>query len=224
MKHAWDRENCPAKTAGRVAVSEARRSNRADGVRISDVEAPRTTQSETSKDHCPLPAGRAITAADAARAGGIIAEPVSMTGLSAILSRTDGTTRATSIEPALKAASSSATSLSERFKSPLTTTTVSCTACADACLAEDAVADLRNCIRTNLDCADVCVATASVLSRRTGSNLTVVTELLKACRTACATCAEDCEAHADMHEHCKLCADACRRCEKACSDLLSAIG
>ena len=100
----------------------------------------------------------------------------------------------------------------------------SCTACADACLAEEAVADLRNCIRTNLDCVDVCVATASVLSRRTGSNLTVVTELLKACRTACATCAEDCEAHADMHEHCKLCADACRRCEKACSDLLSAIG
>ena len=40
-------------------------------------------------------------------------------------------------------------------------------------------ADLRNCIRTNLDCADVCVVTASVLSRRTGSNLTVVTELLK---------------------------------------------
>lgn len=95
---------------------------------------------------------------------------------------------------------------------------------ADACLAEEAVADLRNCIRTNLDCADVCVATASVLSRRTGSNLTVVTELLKACRAACATCAEDREAHADMHEHCKLCADACRRCEKACSDLLSAIG
>lgn len=99
-----------------------------------------------------------------------------------------------------------------------------CTACADACLAEDAVADLRNCIRTNLDCADVCVATASVLSRRTGSNLNVVAELLRACRTACATCAEDCEAHASMHEHCKLCAEACRRCEKACADLLSAIG
>ena len=100
----------------------------------------------------------------------------------------------------------------------------SCTACADACLAEEAVADLRNCIRTNLDCADVCVATASVLSRRTGSNLTVVTELLKACRAACATCAEDCEAHADMHEHCRICAEACRRCEQACRDLIASLG
>ena len=34
-----------------------------------------------------------------------------------------------------------------------------CTSCADACLAERAVADLRQCIRLNLDCADVCAAT-----------------------------------------------------------------
>ena len=40
----------------------------------------------------------------------------------------------------------------------------SCTACADACLAEPSVADLRGCIRTDLDyCADVCDATARVL-------------------------------------------------------------
>ena len=34
----------------------------------------------------------------------------------------------------------------------------SCVACADACLAEDMVTDLRQCIRLNLDCADVCFA------------------------------------------------------------------
>lgn len=34
-----------------------------------------------------------------------------------------------------------------------------CTACADACLAEDMVAELRTCIRLNLDCADLCVTT-----------------------------------------------------------------
>ena len=32
----------------------------------------------------------------------------------------------------------------------------SCTACADACLAEDMVKSLTQCIRLNLDCADVC--------------------------------------------------------------------
>lgn len=98
-----------------------------------------------------------------------------------------------------------------------------CTGCADACLAEDAVADLRGCIRTDLDCADVCATTAAVLSRRTGSNLTTVKGLLAACRTACADCADECESHAGMHERCRVCAEACRRCEKACTDLLAAI-
>lgn len=99
-----------------------------------------------------------------------------------------------------------------------------CTACADACLAEDSVADLRDCIRTDLDCADICAATASVLSRRTGSNIEVVKDLLTTCLKACIACAEDCESHAEHHEHCRICAEACRRCEKACDDLLAAIG
>ena len=50
-----------------------------------------------------------------------------------------------------------------------------CTACADACLSEETVAELRKCIRTDLDCADICAATARVLSRHTGydANLTL---------------------------------------------------
>lgn len=99
-----------------------------------------------------------------------------------------------------------------------------CTACADSCLAEEMVAELRDCIRTDLDCADICATTAAVLSRRTGSNLLVVKAQLEACRTACATCADECENHAEMHEHCRICAEACRRCEQACADLLAAIG
>jgi predicted nucleic acid-binding Zn ribbon protein len=26
-----------------------------------------------------------------------------------------------------------------------------------------------------------------------------------------------------MHEHCRICAEACRRCEKACDELLAAM-
>jgi hypothetical protein len=43
-----------------------------------------------------------------------------------------------------------------------------CTACADACLSEQNVADLAKCIRSNLDCADICDTTGRVLSRHTG--------------------------------------------------------
>ena len=99
-----------------------------------------------------------------------------------------------------------------------------CTACADACLSEDMVAELRQCIRLNLDCADVCAATGAVLTRQTGEDASTVRALLEACRAACRSCGEECASHAGMHEHCKICAEACRRCEQACAELLASIG
>lgn len=101
-----------------------------------------------------------------------------------------------------------------------------CTACAQACLAEDSVAELRDCIRTDLVCADICTATASVLTRHIGAgndSLDVLKVQLSACIIACGTCAQDCESHAEHHEHCRICAQACRECEKACSDLLDSL-
>ncbi len=92
----------------------------------------------------------------------------------------------------------------------------SCLSCADACLAEQTVAELKQCIRLNLDCADVCLATGAVASRRTGSNEEVIRQMLEACATACRLCGEECERHAEMHEHCAICAETCRRCEQAC--------
>jgi uncharacterized membrane protein len=103
----------------------------------------------------------------------------------------------------------------------LITCSEACTACADACLSEDMVADLTKCIRTDLDCADICATTARVLSRHTGYDANVSRSLLEACATACQACADECARHADMHEHCRICADACRACEQACRDLLT---
>jgi hypothetical protein len=91
-----------------------------------------------------------------------------------------------------------------------------CTSCADACVAEQMVAELRHCIRLNLDCADVCAATAAICNRRTGSNEQVIRRMLEACVTACRLCAEECERHAGMHAHCRICAESCRACERAC--------
>ncbi|AVL95881.1 MULTISPECIES: hypothetical protein [Microbacterium] len=97
-----------------------------------------------------------------------------------------------------------------------------CTACADACLSEDMVADLIKCIRANQDCADLCITTARILSRRTGHDASVTRAALEACRAACLSCANECEQHT-MHEHCTICAEACRRCEQACVALLESL-
>ncbi|CAL9297422.1 MULTISPECIES: four-helix bundle copper-binding protein [unclassified Streptomyces] len=100
-----------------------------------------------------------------------------------------------------------------------------CSACADACLSETEHLDtLAKCIRTDMDCADVCQATGSVLSRHTGYDANLTRAVLQACAVACATCADECERHASQHEHCRVCAEACRRCEQACNDLIGALG
>jgi hypothetical protein len=62
-----------------------------------------------------------------------------------------------------------------------------------------------------------------VLSRHTGYDANISRSLLTACATACKACGDECAGHADMQEHCRICADACRACEQACRDLLRTI-
>jgi hypothetical protein len=98
-----------------------------------------------------------------------------------------------------------------------------CSACADACLGEDDVQMLSRCIRLNLDCADVCNALGSILSRQIAFEPQMASAVLDACVEACRLCGDECERHASEHEHCRVCAEACRRCEDACNDVLSAM-
>lgn len=83
---------------------------------------------------------------------------------------------------------------------------------------------MRQCIRLNLDCADLCDATARIASRLTDSNESVIVANLRTCEEACALCAAECEQHAKHHEHCRICAESCRRCETACAEASASIG
>ncbi|WP_454629868.1 four-helix bundle copper-binding protein [Bradyrhizobium cenepequi] len=93
-----------------------------------------------------------------------------------------------------------------------------CTSCADACLAEEMVKSLTQCIRLNLDCADVCNVTGRMATRRTGWDDEMIRRMLHTCTAACRLCADECQKHAGEHEHCRICADACRRCMLACDE------
>ena len=64
-----------------------------------------------------------------------------------------------------------------------------CAACADACLDEGAVRQLRQCIRLSLFCANVCTATAQAASGGRHSSVELVVRMLDAC--AAATSAEN---------------------------------
>lgn len=96
----------------------------------------------------------------------------------------------------------------------------SCSSCADACLGEESVQELVRCIRLNLDCAEICLTTGDIMARLTEPDMALLRKQLEACIEACRVCGEECERHAQMHEHCRLCAEACRRCEQACHKAL----
>jgi hypothetical protein len=98
-----------------------------------------------------------------------------------------------------------------------------CTICADASLAEEDVATMVRCIRLCLDCADACNATSRIVSRQTEPDTVTQRTVVAACVAACRACAAECERHAQHHEHCRLSAEECRRCERACEDLLAAL-
>lgn len=98
-----------------------------------------------------------------------------------------------------------------------------CTSCADACLAKEEVAELRRCIRLDMDCADVCETTVRVLARQTETDWQLLRSQVLVCKDFCAVCSNECARHAHDHEHCRVCGSACEDCVEACSDLLALI-
>jgi uncharacterized membrane protein len=98
-----------------------------------------------------------------------------------------------------------------------------CVADTDADLSEHNLAEMVTCIRLCLNCADVCTATAGVISRPAAYDPDVAKPLLQACVAICRSCGDECERHAQHHAHCRVCAEACRRCEQACRDLQGAL-
>ncbi|MBD3315945.1 MAG: four-helix bundle copper-binding protein [Chitinivibrionales bacterium] len=90
-----------------------------------------------------------------------------------------------------------------------------CTSCSDACLAEENVLTLRGVIRTTADSADMCTATAKILSRLNHPKWNVLRAVVDACITQVRVCGAECNEHSRMHEHCAVCAQSCRSAEKA---------
>ena len=90
-----------------------------------------------------------------------------------------------------------------------------CNHCISGCLDESNVQMLSQCIKLDIDCAQVCNVTASLLARGSKHG----EHLMKECAEICDACAAECDKHAIKHDHCKLCAEACRACAEACRSM-----
>jgi hypothetical protein len=92
-----------------------------------------------------------------------------------------------------------------------------CEHCSVACLGEREVAKLAECIRLDLDCAELCWSAASHMSR----DSQFAAAVCAVCADACDACAAECEKHQQMG-HCRECAAACRRCADECRQMAGA--
>jgi hypothetical protein len=81
--------------------------------------------------------------------------------------------------------------------------------------------DMHQCIRTCLDCSDVCEATYRIATRRTGSNRELLRAQLAVCVGACELCEAECAKH--DNDHCRRCARMCRECAEDCRAALETL-
>ena len=80
-----------------------------------------------------------------------------------------------------------------------------------ACLDEADPKMMANCIKLDMDCAQICELTAAFISRGSAH----ADHIKKECAEICKKCAEECGKH--NNEHCKACAEACKKCAEACA-------
>jgi hypothetical protein len=98
-----------------------------------------------------------------------------------------------------------------------------CMACSDICLAVEDTRLLIKCVRLNGDCADLCVATAWMLSREPHPDRDTMQKQIESCTRVCQETAAECERLATIYPHAKVCAAACKRCVASCLDALRQI-
>lgn len=86
--------------------------------------------------------------------------------------------------------------------------------CAEKCMEEPNAEEMRECIRADRDCAEICLLTARFVARDSRH----VRHIMDECVEICNECALECEKHDTPH--CRQCARACRECIEACMDYM----
>jgi hypothetical protein len=87
--------------------------------------------------------------------------------------------------------------------------------CSAACLQEEDVKMMAQCIRLDMDCAQICSLVTAYLAR----NSEFASQVCDLCAQVRDVCAAECSGH--QHEYCLRCAQAYRRCADECRSVMS---
>jgi hypothetical protein len=94
-----------------------------------------------------------------------------------------------------------------------------CIMCADA----DAGEGMGRCGAMCSNCADVCDTMMRMMLRTSGYDMQVMMSMMEACVTMCRACSAECMTHAEMSEHCRMCAMACDQAVTAMEKMMGAM-
>jgi len=93
------------------------------------------------------------------------------------------------------------------------------TMCADA----DTGDDMARCNAMCSNMADVATTMMRMMLRPTGYDMSVMRMMMEACVAMGEACAAECRMHAEMHEHCRICAMACEAMVDSCRRMMSSM-
>jgi len=96
------------------------------------------------------------------------------------------------------------------LKEKLAKCIIACNYCFNACLGEEDLHMMVQCIKLDKACGEICSTALSLVS----SQSVFADDYLELCAKVCEQCAEECGKH--QNEHCQDCAKACRECAEAC--------
>ena len=101
----------------------------------------------------------------------------------------------------------------------LSACTQACVMCADA----DAGEGMARCAGLCSNCADVCDTILRMLLRMNGWDMQVVSSMMQTTVAMCRACSAECAKHAEMSEHCRMCAMACDQAAAAMEKMMGAM-
>ena len=85
-----------------------------------------------------------------------------------------------------------------------------CDNCAASCLDEENLEMMREWIKLDMQCANICRLAAQFMTLNSGS----AQDLCRLCADVCQKCGDECGKH--EHDHCQDCSSACHHCAEQC--------
>ena len=89
-----------------------------------------------------------------------------------------------------------------------------CNDCFNACLEENDVKMMKECIGLDRECAIICGTTLELIH----ANGHFMKEILSLCEKTCRACANECGKF--PQKHCQECAKICDECTKVCNEFM----